>query len=1024
MTVAAAVAAALAAPLAVMAQTSDATLQGTAAPGTEVVARNKNTGITRKTTARLDGTYTLVGLPPGEYAVSNGAKSVDVTLSVATTSQLNLGEALEQVIVTGQRLVETRTSQVGALISPREIETVPAITRNFLEFADTVPGVMFTVDGQGNTSFRGGAQQDENVNVYIDGVSMKDLVQGGVSGQSGPNKNPNQGGPGNPFPQSAIAEYKVITSNYSAEYDQLASAAIAAQTKSGTNTLHADVFGNYTNQNLRADTPAEVAASSPTNPKAPGSKTDEWGVSLGGPIIPDQMHYFGAFERKELSEPNVVYPSSASGLTTAQAQALLPASVAAQFGPTTNPFSETLFFGKLDYEPTSSDRLELWDLTRTEHEISGAQGQTAASAATQFENKNNRVTLRWQHFAENWLNELKVAYQNASSAPTASSTNPELIYNYLAGNGPQELIAVNGGTAWQQFAQSQKGPTVQDEFTLTELHWLGNHTVKAGIKASWIDLKYQDAGQGLQFNYIVTPPSATSPGGTFPTPYDATFTLSNPGKSNVATSSDRQYGVYLQDDWTLDQHWTANIGVRWDYEVVPSWQNFVTPQPIVQSLYGPFPGVTTGETYAQALALGGVNIGDYVSTGSNRHAQSDEYQPRVGLSYDIFADQRHVIFGGWGRAYDRNIYNLMSLELTKSALSEPTIDFYGSPYAQNGCKTAANTQPGSCIAWDPRYLTSLSALQGTQTTPYGEIDLINNHIKNPYSDQFTLGIRNRLADWNTSVALTQVNSYNRLVGWLGERDPGGNYFVPCGWSGSGYAPAWCGNNSPSIAHGNLVLWDNAARDQNRAVLVSFERPYTKESGWSAHVAYTYSDARQTDTYAYSGNNAYQFDYPKPQYFPWTPSSAVAKHRLVATGSIDGIWGIVWSGKVALATPMNLGGQFVSCRSATTPPALPAEFVGCNNNWDYPVTAHPRDLWGEHTLDVAATKHWDFTDRLSAYFRVDVLNVFNAPYYDPAAEIWSPGPQQYGKTAAPPVFNTAGPILGVPFTIKFTAGASW
>ena len=1007
LTVAAAVAAALMSPAAVLAQSADATLQGSATPDTEVVVKNKNTGITRRTRVHADGTYTLVGLPPGEYTVTNGSNSLDVTLSVATTSQLDLTQELHEVVVSGARLVETRTSEVGTIISAREIETVPAITRNFLEFADSVPGVAFTVDGQGNTSFRGGAQEDENVNVFIDGISMKDFVQGGLSGQSGSNKNPNQGDPGNPFPQSAIAEYKVITNNYSAEYDQLASAAISAQTKSGTNTLSGDVFGNFTNQNMRAFTPAEIAADTGNNPKAPGSSTYEWGVSLGGPIIQDQMHFFGAFERKELSLPNVVYPNSNSGLTAAQAAALLPAGVGSQFGPTNNPFSESLFFGKIDYEPVSSDRFELWALTRDEHSVSGAEGQTAASAATQFENKNNRVTLRWQHFGASYLNELKLAYQDANSGPTASSTNPQIIYNYLVGTGPQELIATNGGTAWAQFSNSQKGPTFQDDLTLTELHWAGDHNLKMGVKASFIDLKYQDAGQGSEFNYIVTP------AGTAATPYDATYTLTNPGKSNIASSSDQQFGLYFQDDWRIDRHWEANLGIRWDYEKVPSWQNFVTPQAIVNSLLGPFPGTTTGETYAQALALGGININDYISTGNNRRPQDDEFQPRVGLSYDLFEDQKHVLFGGYGRAYDRNIYDLMSLELTKSALSEPSVNFYGSPYAQNGCATAADAAPGSCIAWDPAYLTSLSALQGTATTPYGEIDLINNHIKNPYSDQFTVGMRNAIGDWNSTVALNEINSYNRLVGWLGERSSTGAYFVPCSWSGSGYAPAWCGANSPSITSGNLVLWDNAAKDENFQILASLEKPYTKESGWSAHVAYTFSSARQTDAYAYAGNNAYQFDYPKPSLFPWTPSSAVAKHRLVATGSIDGAWGIVWSGKVALATPINLGGQFVSCPTLTSP--------GCNGNWDYPVTDHPRDLFGEHTVDVAASKSWTFTDWLSAYVRIDVLNVFNTAYYDPQAASWSP---QYGKANGPPVFNTTGPILGVPFTVKLTAGASW
>ena len=1000
--VAAAVASMMTGPRTASAQSADATLRGSAAPNTEVVVANKTTGATRRTVVQADGTYVIVGLPAGEYTVTNGSVNEDITLTVATTAQLDLTAlALEKVTISGQRIVETRTSEVGSIISHREIETVPAITRNFLEFADSIPGVIFTVDGQGNNSFHGGVQQAQNINVFVDGVSMKDFVQGGLAGQSGSNKNPNQGDPGNPFPQSAIDQYKVITSNYKAEYDQLASSGITVQTKSGTNQFHGDAFFDYTDEKLRRFTPAEFAAGA----KQQG-KTEEWGASLGGPIIQNHMHFFAALERKELTNPNSVYPSSGSGLTASQASALLPPGVGGEFGPTKNPFGESLFFAKLDFEPLESERIEVWYTRRAEHQISGAQQQTAASAATFFLNDNDRATLRWEHFGSTWSNEFKASYQNTHSEPDSSLTTPQYIYQYIVGTGTQELIATHGGTAWAQFANSQKGTTLQDDFTFNNLQWIGDHTLKAGVKFGSIKLKYQDAGQGSEFNFAVT--SA----GTAATPYDAQYTLVNPGKSNVANSSDQQYGFYLQDDWTIDKHWTINAGVRWDYEKVPSWQNFVTPQPIVASLLGPYSSSITNVTYAQAMAAGGINIHDYLSTGSNRKPQSDEWQPRLGFSFDINGDQEHVLFGGYGKSYDRNIYDLMSLELTKSALAEPTINFYGSPFANGGCATAANANPGSCVAFNPVYLTSLSALQGTSTSPYGEIDLINNHIKSPYSNQFSLGIRNKLGDWNSTVTIAQINSYDRLVGWLGNRSPTGQFLVPCSWTSSGYAPAWCGpnGNAPSLIPGNnLVLWDNAARDRNRTVLLEMEKPYTRESGWTTHIAYTYTDAWQSDGYGYSGNNNYQFDFARPSQFPLTRSQSAPRHRLVVTGSMDGDWGIVWGGKLTLATPIGTT-SFMGCPTLTAP--------GCGGNWDYPIYGEPNDKFGEKNVDLSAAKTWDLWGGSRAYVRLDVLNVFNRFEY--ANYNWNPS---YGTTSKPK-FDDNGPIFGVPRTLKITAGASF
>ena len=97
--------------------------------------------------------------------------------------------------------------------------------------------MQFSVDAKGNTQIRSGTLNTGTTNVFIDGVGQKNYVRpSGVTGQAGADPSQNTlGSPGNPFPQLAIAEYKVITSNYKAEYDQVSGAAITAVTKSGTN---------------------------------------------------------------------------------------------------------------------------------------------------------------------------------------------------------------------------------------------------------------------------------------------------------------------------------------------------------------------------------------------------------------------------------------------------------------------------------------------------------------------------------------------------------------------------------------------------------------------------------------------------------------------------------------------------------------------------------------------------------------------------------------------------------------------
>src|SRR5258706_5540973 len=382
-------------------QSVNAVLRGQAPANSQVTARNVATGAVRRTSAGADGSYSVVGLPPGTYRVDAGPSTEQtVTLTVASTATLDLtagGGAevlgtLEEIIVRAKRPIEVKTSQVGSSVSLHQIETTPQITRNFLEFADAVPGMTFQVTSEGKTSIRSGTQSTGATNVYIDGVGQKNYVKtGGISGQAGPNGN---GDPGNPFPQHAIGEYKVITSNYKAEYDQISSAAITAQTKSGTNTLHGELFGDYTNESLRAATPSEDAAG---GAKVKSANT-EYGLAVGGPIIMDAMHYFVTWEHKDFTLPTTVNPDgSLAGIPLAT---LLPAGVFEQFGPSATPFKENLYFAKVDWEPSDSDRIELSTKLRRETEVQGGSGNVAVSAGFNFKNEDPPLKPRRLHSSD------------------------------------------------------------------------------------------------------------------------------------------------------------------------------------------------------------------------------------------------------------------------------------------------------------------------------------------------------------------------------------------------------------------------------------------------------------------------------------------------------------------------------------------------------------------------------------------------------------------------------------------------
>jgi outer membrane receptor protein involved in Fe transport len=1017
-------ASALALPTISWSQTSEATLRGSAAPNSEITARNVATGAMRHTTAGSDGSYILVGLPPGTYRVDAGPGTEQtITLLVASDESLNLGAGgaevtgtLEEIIVKATRLFETKTSEVSEVVELHEIETLPQYTRNFLEFADTVPGMQFQIDSNGNTSLRGGAQLDEAINVFIDGVGQKDYVaQGsGITGQSGSGQN---GDPGNPFPQLAIGEYKVITSNYKAEYGDAASAIIVAQTKSGTNEFKGEAFADYTNQNFRAETPSE-AASATGKAKAPSW---EYGLAEGGPIIRDVLHFFVTWEHKSLSEQNVVYPGDDGLLTTAQLNALLPASVSSQFGPTTNPFKEDLAFGKLDFEPNDTDRFELSAKLREETQISGASGQTATSASQQYKNNDNRWNLLWQHSADRWVNEMRVNYQNTVSTTSSTNDNPQNNYTYYpdgAGPGPSyNLISVGGPGSGTGFRYGQQGPEVSDDFTLPNLQWAGDHTVKFGARFQAVNLTSSVSSSNLNdasYYYAVTAAGVSA------NPYEVQFPQLTQGfGSSGVTTDDKQYGIYLQDDWAINKHLLINVGARWDYEKVPAYLNFVTPTNVVDAINGPFcgnpaiagcvPPANAAASYASILALGGPNypgidINNYISNGHNRKAPTNDIAPRLGFSYDINEDGMYVPFGAYGRSYNRNLFGTESLETTKIALnSNPQVYFPNNTIPQvdafGPCATAADVNPTNhCYVWNPTYLTP-AGLASFLTSPTShEVDMLNNNLKTPYSDQFSIGFRSKLGDWNAGVTVSDVKSYDTILGHYGNRYNNGQFFQ----NGN----QWGGMGVPGV--GTLILWDNGGEDEDLSLGLQLTKPYTRESGWSMSIAYTYSDAFQNnssgDEAGYiAGYNQYLFDKPYPADYALLPSVAVPRHRVVVTYSHDLPWNFVVAGKLTLATPIPIDGAY--CCQLNQYGGEVSETSG-----------QPSETLGYRDLDVQVTKNFDISHDISAYVRLDVLNVFNYYNFDPTAYNWN--------QTSTPTFNTTGPIVGFPRTLKIYGGVKW
>ncbi|MDP3369739.1 MAG: carboxypeptidase-like regulatory domain-containing protein, partial [Brevundimonas sp.] len=228
------------------AQVATSTLRGTiyegqaAETGGTVTATEIATGYVSRGRIGADGGYVIPGLRPGTYRINvttADGQTVDdlITVSLGQVATLDLDVApvvtgstgagaaeLGEVVVTGRRIFEVRTSEVATNVSQAQINNLPQISRNFLNFAALAPGVRVT-EGDTERTISAGGQGASAINVFIDGQNQKStIIDGGVGGQDDSR--------GNPFPQVAIQEFRVLTQNFKAEYEQASSSIITSVT--------------------------------------------------------------------------------------------------------------------------------------------------------------------------------------------------------------------------------------------------------------------------------------------------------------------------------------------------------------------------------------------------------------------------------------------------------------------------------------------------------------------------------------------------------------------------------------------------------------------------------------------------------------------------------------------------------------------------------------------------------------------------------------------------------------------------
>lgn len=637
-----------------------------------ILAMNLGTNIPYEGVTNSAGEYYVPNLLPGTYRIEAGKTGFSTVLNpnvvlhvqedVEINFELGIGKVSESITVeAGAPMIELSSSAPGAVIDSRTVRELPLNGRSWTDLALLQPGVI-GVETQANYSAaadRGNRGFGSQVSITggrvrqnsyrIDGVSVNDYSNGGPGSVLG-----------GTLGVDAMEEFSVLTANTPAQYGRTSGGVISAITRSGTNGLHGSAYEFLRNSALDARNTFDTGS-------APPFKRNQFGGAVGGPIWKDHTFFFADYEgnRQSTGITNSVYvPSIAarSGILTTGNVTVDPSAqkyLALWPLPNVNPLApgdtgsykfvgqqivnENFATVRLDHKFTDRDSLfGTYAFDNTPYSSPDSLGDVRLTDRT----TRYTTSLQENHtFSASALNSLRFGLNRevVKDNQSASALNPAA-GDFSLGAVPGQLasqVSVGGLTTFKGGTEDSthfnwSSYQVYDDASFA----LGRHWLKVGFA-------FENMSSGVLYNSYVTGQYSFGTLSNFLTNQPSRFRAALPGLTTPRTLQQKLFAGYAQDDWHVLHNLTLNLGLRYEMSTVPTEAN--------------------GKISTLLSLTSAVN---HLGSPFFSNPTLRNFEPRVGLAWDVLGDGRTVVHAGAG------IYDVLPLPYEFQNMETRAAPFY------------------------------------------------------------------------------------------------------------------------------------------------------------------------------------------------------------------------------------------------------------------------------------------------------------------------------------------------------------